>query len=159
MFDALLEFLQTLRFSPAMARDRLFFGWLASKKVWFLERLILRPDGFTGRYNDTWIGPLYRERISVPIDGDKIIVTLMHHPQPTHTDIEVQLSINGILVDSKMVKDQSTFSLTANTESHRGETVLLEIRTNSYFVPYDLSGAEDIRQLSLQLVEIITKSI
>lgn len=153
---ALVEFMWTLITSPRMARDRLFYGWLAARAARLFERLAVINEGFTGRYADGWIGPIYRGQVSVPEDGRQIIVTAAHHPQPTHGTIKIQLFINGTLADSKAVEESTTFSLAANVESYRGQIVALEIRTNSCFVPRDLFGGEDERKLSLQLGDIVT---
>jgi glycosyltransferase involved in cell wall biosynthesis len=150
---ALVEFVGTLITSPRMARDRLFYAWLAARGVRLFERLAVINESFTGRYADGWIGRIYRDQVSVPEDGRRVIVTAAHHPQPTHRKIKVQLFINGTLADSKVVKVDTTFSLAADVGSYRGQTVSLEIRTNSCFVPSDLHGGEDGRHLSIRLNE------
>jgi len=155
---ALAEFVRTLIASPRMTRDRLLYGWLAARGIRLFEQLAVINEGFTGRYADGWIGPLYREQVSVPGDGKRIVITATHHLQPTHRKIKTQLFINGTLADSKVVEEDTTFSLAADVESYRGQTVLLEIRTNSCFVPSDLFGGEDKRKLSLRLGDIVIDS-
>jgi glycosyltransferase involved in cell wall biosynthesis len=152
---ALVEFAGTLINAPRMARDRLFCGWLAARGVRLFERFAVINEGFTGRYTDGWIGPIYRDQVSVPEGGRRVIVTAEHYPQPTHRKIKVQLFINGALADSKVVEENTTFSLAADVESYRGQTVSLEIRTNSCFIPSDVSGGEDRRKLSLHLGSIV----
>ena len=138
-----------------MARDRLFFGWLAANGVRVFERLAVVNEEFSGRYADGWIGPICREQVFVPEDGEKIVITATHHPQPTHGEITIQLIINGKLQDSRVVKEHTCFSLTADVELYRGTLVSVEIRTNSCFVPSELFGGDDKRQLSLCLVNIV----
>jgi hypothetical protein len=150
---ALAEFMGTLITSPRMARDRLLYGWLAAKGVRLFERLAVNNEGFTGRYADGWIGPIYRDQVRVPEDGKRIVITTTHHPQPTHRKIRTQLLINSALADSKVVEEDTTFALAADVESYRGKTVSLEIRTDSYFSPSDLHGGEDRRHLSIRLNE------
>jgi len=146
-----VEFGRTLIASPRMARDRLLYGWLAAKGIRLFERLAVINEGFTGRYADGWIGPLYRDQVVVPEDGKRIVITATHHLQPTHRKIKTQLFINGTLADSKVVQEDKTFSLSADVESYRGQKVSLEIRTNSCFVPSDLNGGGDGRHLSIRL--------
>jgi len=156
---AVAEFAATLIASPRMARDRLLYGWLAAKGVRLFERLAVINEGFTGRYPDGWIGPIYREQVSVPEDGKRVIVTAAHHPQQTHRKIKVQLLINGKLADSKEIKNDANFSLVADLEPYRGQMVLLELKTNSYFIPSDLHGSEDKRKLSVGLGDIVIDKI
>jgi glycosyltransferase involved in cell wall biosynthesis len=154
-----VEFGLTLITSPRMACDRLLYGWLAAKGVRLFERLVVINEGFTGRYADGWIGPLYRDQVAVPKDGKRIVVTATHHLQPTHRKIKIKFFINGTLADSKVAQEDMTFSLFADVETYRGQTVSLEIRTNSCFMPSDLFGGEDKRKLSLCLGNIIVDRI
>ncbi len=150
---ALVELMWTLITSPRLARDRLLYGWLAARGVRLFERLAVINEGFTGRYADGWIGPLYRDQVYVPEDGKRIVIKAAHDPQPTHRKIKIQLFINGMLADSKVVEEDTTFFLATDVESYRGQMITLEIRTNSYFSPHDLHGGEDGRQLSIRLNE------
>jgi glycosyltransferase involved in cell wall biosynthesis len=148
---AAVEFFMTFIASPRMARDRLFYGWLTAKGIRFFERLAVVSEGYTGRYSDGWIGPIYREKISVLVDGKRLVVNGTHCPQPKHKKIKVRLFINGALVDSKSLTKAADFSLSADVKSYRDQMVTLELRTNSCFVPCDLFGGEDKRKLSLRL--------
>ncbi|WP_155315362.1 glycosyltransferase family 2 protein [Desulfosarcina alkanivorans] len=148
---AAAQFSATLIASPRMARDRLFYGWLTAKGVRLFERLAVIDEGFSGRYADDWIGPIYREQISVLEDGKRVVVTATHYPQPTHRKIKVQLFINGTLAESKRITEAADFSLSADVAPYRGQMISLELRTNSCFVPFDLFGGEDERKLSLRL--------
>ncbi|MEI7995249.1 MAG: glycosyltransferase, partial [Methylococcaceae bacterium] len=156
---AVVESAATLIASPRMARDRLFYAWLAAKGVRLFERLAVISEGFTGCHSDGWIGQVYREQISVPEDGKRIIVNAAHHPQPTHRKIKVCLYINGNLEDSVTAKDDTSFSLTADVASYQSQIVSLELRTNSCFVPSHLHGGEDKRKLSLRLGDVIIDKI
>lgn len=151
---AFVAFLKTLMTSPKMARDRLLYGWLSARGIGLFERFVITNEIFAGRYADGWIGPIYREQVSIPPDGGQMIVTCAHYPQPTHKKIKVQLFLNGSLADSKVLEEEATFSLVANVVSFRDQTVLLEIRTNSHFVTSDILGGEDKRKLSLILINV-----
>jgi len=146
---ALVEFVRTLITSPRMTRDRLLYGWLAARGIRLFKRLTVSNEGFTGCYGDGWIGPIYREQVRVPEDGKQIVITATHHPQPTHGKIKIKLFINGSLADSKVVEEDTTFSLAADMEMYRNQLVSLEIRTNSYIIPADLYGGTDKRPLSI----------
>ena len=151
---AAVEFFMTFIASPRMARDRLFYGWLTAKGVRLFERLAVINEGFTGRYADGWIGPLYREQIAVPENGEQLSVLATHHPQPTHVKICVRLCINGKQAASKRLSEAATFSLLADIKPYRGKTISIELRTNSCFSPGDQVGVEDQRRLSLFLKAI-----
>ena len=151
---AVAEFFQTLFTSPSMARDRLVYGWLAAKGVKTFERLAVNNEVYTGHYADGWVGPIYREQMSVPENGKHLIVKGTHHPQPGHRKINIQLLINGTLAKSKMIEEDAPFTWSVDVEKYRGQTVSLEIMTKSYFVPSDLHGGEDKRHLSFKLNEI-----
>lgn len=150
-----IEFAATLMASPRMARDRLFYAWLTAKSVRLFRRLAIIDEGFTGRYADGWIGPVYREQITVPDDAKQLVVNATHHPQPTHKKVTVQLFINGSLVDTNVVKEGTSFTLTAAMEPYWNQIVTLELKTNSYFVPGELHGGDDKRKLSLGLSDLI----
>ncbi len=126
-----------------------------AKGVRIFERFAVVNEGFTGRYEDGWIGPICREQVFVPEDGEKIVITATHHPQSMHEEIKVQLIIKDKLEDSRVVNANTCFSLTANVESYRGQSVSVEIRTNSSFVPSELFGGDDKRKLSLCLGGIV----
>ena len=157
--DAAVAFCKTLVTSPRMARDRLFYAWLTAKGVRIFQRFAVIDEGFTARYTDGWIGPLYRAPVSVLDGGKSLVVTATHCPQPTHRKIKVKLFINGTLVDSKKIKAAGDFSLSADVEPYRDKTITVVIRTNSFFVPYEVSGGEDKRKLSLILVDLKIKTI
>lgn len=148
---AFFEFVKTFATSPRMARDRLLYGWLAARGVRVFEQLVVINEGFTGRYYDGWIGPVYREQINLPKEGKRIVISAKHYPRPKHKKIRIQLFVNGARVDSKVVKKNTTFRLVGDVSSYGGQTVSLEIKTNSYFVPGNLQGAEDCRHLSIKL--------
>ncbi len=156
-----IEFAATLMASPRMARDRLFYAWLTAKGVRLFRRLAIIDEGFTEHYADGWIGPVYREQITVPDDAKQLIVNATHHPQPTHKKVTIQLFINGSLVDTNVVKEATSFTLTAAMEPYRNQIVTLELKTNSYFVPGELHGGDDRRQLSILLgtIQIATNLI
>jgi hypothetical protein len=137
----------TLMTSPRMARDRLLYGWLAAKGVAFFERVAIVNEGFTGRYSDGWIGPIFREKVSVPKDGKRLLVTVSHQAQQNHRSGIVKMLVNGKSAESKTVEEASTFALACDVTAYHGEFIEIEIRTNFHFVPSD----QDTRHLSIQL--------
>jgi glycosyltransferase involved in cell wall biosynthesis len=156
---ALVETAATFMASPQMARDRLFYGWLAAKGVRVFQRLAISKEGFSGRHPDGWIGPIYRQQISIPNEGKQLNVSATYHLQPTHKNIKVKLFINNRVVETCVLKKDATFSLTADLEPYRGQVIELELKTNSYFVPGDLDGGEDKRKLSLKLGNVVIDKI
>lgn len=152
--SAFANLVATLFTSPKMARDRLLFGWFAAKAIRIFQKLVINNDGFTGRYADGWIGPIYREQISVPEGCKKVVVSATHQPRPSHKKIKVLFYINGRRVDSKKLAKKTNFSLPVDVQAHQGQMISLEIRSNSSFSPSSLYGNDDRRQLSLQLTEV-----
>lgn len=150
---ALWEFCRTLRYSPKMARDRLFHAWLAEKRLRFLERLFWSEKTFTGRYSDLWIGPIYRDTIEVPPAGKRLLLTLQHTPQGYHQKVTVALRINRRIVAEKTLTDGCQFLLEADVAKFRGTQAVVELRCDAYFVPRFVHNTPDDRQLSLQLFE------
>jgi glycosyltransferase involved in cell wall biosynthesis len=148
---ALIEFLQTLRYSPKMARDRLLYARLAGKRFRLFEKLIVQHEGFTGRYADSWIGPVYRQQIDVPPDGKRLVVSLMHYPQRNHRKIKVELRLNGNTMDSRTLSEAGSVTLAADVSGRQGQTATFEIRSNSCFVPRDVHNVADDRRLSVVL--------
>lgn len=152
---ALAEAAATLVTSPRMARDRLLNGWLAARGVRLFKRFAVIDEGFAGRHSDGWIGPIYRELLSVQEDGKSLIVTATYSSQPTHKKVRVQLFLNGKLADSKLATEDTNLFLMADVEPFRGQAISLEIRSDSYFVPCNVFGGEDKRKLSLCLGGIV----
>src|SRR5690606_3902435 len=147
--SAIWEFLLTGLYSPRMARDRLLYGWLASRGVRAFERWAIVPDEFTGRYEDGWIGPRFREVIAIPASAHRIDVVLSHFPQPRHRKVVVQLRINGNLVGRARTASPGDFTISADVADWRARDVAVEVITNSSFTPGEASG--DLRRLSLKL--------
>jgi len=152
-FVALKHFLLTFRYSPPMACNRLIHGLLVAKSAWLMERIILRHEGFTGRYADAWIGPIYRQVMAVPTDGKKLIVVLSHAPQGHHKKVRVKLFINGVMSCIETVDEAKSFFLSADASTHQGKEIMVELRSSSYFIPSMRQGVGDDRRLSLMLNE------
>lgn len=149
---ALVEMFRTLITSPKMARDRLLYGFGAAK-FGIVARRVAVPGGdeFTGQHPDGWIGPIHRRAIDVPEDASQIVVALEHVQQRRHKDVSATLLVNGIPADTKVLNASGEFELRADAQAHRGQTVWVEIRTSSYFIPGRLHGSDDMRPLSLKL--------
>ncbi len=152
---AFREFFMTGICSPRMARDRLLYGWLAARGVRAFERWMIVPDEFMGRYDDGWIGPHYREVLTVSQSARRLQVGLSHFPQPGHRRLQVRLHINGNLVDRKTVAGPGSFTVSANMADWRGADVAVEIVTSSYFSPGERTCSDDQRKLSLKLDSIL----
>lgn len=151
---ALREFFMTGLCSPRMARDRLLYGWLAARGVRAFERWAIVADRFTGRYEDGWIGPHYREVLAVPPAARQLQVGLSHFPQPGHRRLKVGLRVNGNLVGSRKVTAAGSFTMSADMAAWQGAEVAVEIVSSSYFSPGEASGSDDRRALSLKLDSI-----
>lgn len=150
---AIAESLKTLMFSPKMARDRLLYAWLGRKGLSVLERVLVRPAPFTGRYADGWIGPLYREQLAVPRGARRVVFLLEHHAQQRHQRVRSELRVNGTLADTGSLSDAGAFRLQGDVSGLNGQSASFEIRTNGYFVPREPGSAPGGRRLSLRLRE------
>jgi glycosyltransferase involved in cell wall biosynthesis len=149
--SALIEFALTLINAPSIARDGLLYGWFAGKTLRVFEALLWAKDRFTGRYSDGWIGPVFREQLTVPEQATRLTVGVEHYPHAHHRrKIKVRLLINRRVAQSKVVNLDTSFYLVTDVAPYRGQQINLEIRTNSSFV----AGAEDRRLLSIRLNEI-----
>lgn len=148
---AVLEFLQTLRYSPKMARDRLLYGWLARKRLPFLHGMVARDTSYHGQHTDGWIGPSFTTFIQVPTHAEHLEYQLEHVPQQGHDHFEVQLTLDGAVVDRKLLEMPGPFTLGADVSALQGKMVTIEIRSASYFVPREVMQIEDDRQLSLKI--------
>lgn len=150
---ALREFAQTFTYSPFMARDRLFRAWLAAYQLKFLERLLWAPDeGFTGHHGDGWIGPVYRISLPLPSKIQRITLELKHIPQGHHKALHCVLKLNGKKLAERKAVDEGHFTLEADVSGLRGSTCVVEVLTDSYFVPRDVHHTPDDRKLSVQLL-------
>lgn len=147
---AAAEFLQTLRYSPKMARDRLLYGWLTRRKLNVLDRMVTRDTSFHGEHADGWIGPLYTVQIQIPTNAGRLEYQLEHAPQQGHDNFEVQLMLNGTTVDHRLLERPGPFTLGADVSAIQGTTATIEIRSASFFVPREIMHVEDDRQLSLK---------
>lgn len=155
---AALEFVQTLRYSPKMARDRLLFGWLARRRLSVFGMMVARDTSFHGQHADGWIGPSYGAQLQIPADAGHLEYQLEHVPQQEHDHFEVQLMLNGAVTDRKLLETPGLFTLGADVSGLRGKTVAIEIRSASYFIPREVMQVEDDRQLSLKIHGSIIKS-
>ena len=149
----LLEFLQTFLYSPKMARDRLAYGWFTKLKARVMDRLVRIPAGFTGRYADAWLGPLYQERLDIPASAERLVLSFEHSPPPRRPRIKVDLLIDGTLVASKSLRWPGPFSLETDLVTRRGQTISIQIRSNASFIPRRALNIPDDRQLSVKLLD------
>lgn len=154
---AALEFFHTARYSPAMARDRLLYGWLARRRLNVLGRLVRRDISFHGQHADGWIGPSYTAQVGVPADAQTLVYELEHVPQPGHDHFEIQLILDGRMTDRRLLNVPGRFSLCADVSAFRGRPLAVEIRSASYFIPREILGAEDDRELSVKFVDYTIK--
>lgn len=152
---AAVEFLQTTRYSPTMARDRLLFGWLVKRRLSVLGRLVTRDSSFHGQHADGWIGPSFTTQVQVPSDARRLNCRLEHIPQPGHDRFEVQLMVEGAAVDRRLVAGPEQFTLGADVSELRGRLVSVEIRSASHFVPREVAQTPDDRSLSIKMVEVV----
>lgn len=150
---ALYEFVQTLFFSPTMARDRLLFSWLTGRQVWFLNKLVSNY-GFTDCYPDGWIGPHYRIKLTIPQNAQQLAVNASFYPHPAEATATVKLIINGTVADSKSLGGEASFVLEAPMQPYHGKAITIEVQSSFHFVPADIFGGSDMRMLSLRLGEV-----
>jgi len=150
---ALLEFLLTLFYSPKMARDRLAYGWFTKLKARVLDRLVRIPADFTGRYADAWLGPVYQERLDIPANAQRLVLSMEHSPPPRRPRIKVDLLIDGALVASKTMRQPGAFSLETDLVARRGQIISIQIRSNTSFIPRRVLNVPDDRRLSVKLLD------
>ena len=155
----LIEFLQTLFYSPKMARDRLVYGWFAKLKARVLDRLVRIPAQFTGRYADAWLGPVYQERLDIPANAERLVLSLEHRPPPHRSKIKVELLIDGASVASKTLRLPGAFSLETDLVAHRGQTISIQIRSSASFIPRRVLNIPDDRRLSVKLLDTTIQSL
>lgn len=148
---AMLEFVQTLRYSPRMARDRLLYGWFARRWLNVLGLVVTRDTSFRGQHADGWIGPSYTAQVQIPANAGHLEYQLEHAPQQGHDQFEVCLIVDGVIMDRKLLEAPGPFVLTADVGAMQGRTAAIEISSASYFVPRDVLQLEDDRQLSIKI--------
>ncbi len=146
-----LHFFATLRYSPRMARDRLLFGWLSGQKVRLLRGLVARDMAFKGQYADAWIGPIYSVTTTVPDDSSRLQFDLEYVPQAGHGNFEIRLVVQGDIVDRKLLDSAGPFTLSGDVASLRGQSVKIDVLSDSSFVPREVLDVDDDRQLSVRL--------
>ncbi len=153
---ALLEFLLTAWHSPKMARDRLLVPYAGAKRIGLLQRLLHNPEGaFTGRYDaDLWIGPLYRQDLTVPANACRLVLILQHSPQgKDHRTVKTSLQLNRKTILTRQFNEPGQYAIEADIQSLQGQHCLVELRSDSFFVPRIVHNVPDDRQLSIQLME------
>lgn len=148
------EFIQTCFYSPRMAQDRLLYGWLSQKLPRLLSRVVVRDNAFHGLYNDGWIGPSFMAQVDVPPSATVLEYRMEHVPQAGHDGFDVELAVDGAVVDRRQMLAPGPFTLAADAQALRGRKVNIEIRSGSYFVPRDIMSVDDNRELSVKLSEV-----
>lgn len=158
---ALAEFARTLACSPAMAWQRLLQPLVAGRSLHWLERLVWRrgegqADGFTGRYPDGWIGPVYRQQLVVPGNAKRLRLRLQHCPQSDgrHRELHLEARLEGKACRAMSVQAAGGFELGIDLEGYRGNVCALELRVRPYFVPSTIAeGSTDHRRLTALLLD------
>jgi glycosyltransferase involved in cell wall biosynthesis len=162
---AFVEGLQTTCYSPKMAWHRLLQPLLAEKGYASLAFLLFKNSDnagsdFVGKYRDNWIGPRYRQELKLPRGQTRVILLLEHVPQPGghHSKIAVDLFIEGRRVASECRSARGQFNIQADVERPKNkESVLLELKTQPYFVPRLTLGVPDDRKLCVLHLETIIR--
>ena len=155
-FRALVEFIRTAFHSPQMARDRLLVPYAGAKGLVILQRILINPEGgFTGRYDaDCWVGPLYRQEMSVPKNAARLILFLQHDPQGNHhTPVNVTFRLNKTLVAKKKLSMPGQTVLETDVRDLQGRKCVVELQADRYFVPRMVHKVPDDRRLSFQLMD------
>jgi glycosyltransferase involved in cell wall biosynthesis len=154
---AVVEFILTAWQSPGMARDRLLVPFAAAKRLRFLQRLLITPKGsFTGRYEaDRWVGPLYRHDFVAPKDARGLVLVLQHAPHGRTRDaLTVKFRLNGTLVSERRFNIPGQYFMEADLRGLQGRRCMIELQSDSFFIPRHIHNVPDDRQLSIQLMEI-----
>ena len=113
----------------------------------------MRDNAFHGLYNDGWIGPSFIAQLDVPAEATTLEYHLEHVPQDGHNGFEVELVVDGAVLDRKQLDSAGPFMLTADATPLRGRKIGVEIRSASYFVPRQVMDLDDNRELSVKLSE------
>jgi glycosyltransferase involved in cell wall biosynthesis len=121
--------------------------------AWRNARVRMRAGAFAGRYADNWIGPVYRCDVTVPLDANRLIVLLEHHPHRRHRRVSPELLLNGEIVDRRNTGDAGPLSFEVDLVRYRGRSCALEVRTPEFFVPRLASRGPDDRRLSVLLLD------
>ncbi|CAN5601043.1 hypothetical protein BH20VER1_BH20VER1_18790 [soil metagenome] len=145
---AIRELVHTASLSPSMAWQRLIAPRLRAIGFGWLERLVWVSDeqggDFTGRYSDGWIGPVYRERLTVPRKAKSLRVKLQHVPQPDGSNavLSVELLLRDRVRETATVNLPGQFELRTNLRPFRGRQCWLELRVTPFFVPAAADGTD-----------------
>jgi glycosyltransferase involved in cell wall biosynthesis len=152
---AFVSMLKTAKQSPHVAYHRFAVPAMRRLGVAGLDRRVISRvgGGFTGRYADGWIGPVYRTTIEVPPDATRLRLQFEHYPQAAgrHAALEVTLIVDGRRLASRRVVGREDFSLEADVTPWRGRSCRYEVESAEYFIPRVLTGVPDGRRLSVIL--------
>ena len=158
----LIEFMLTAFYSPKMARDRLLVPFAGAKGLVLLQKILIGPEGgFTGRYDaDLWVGPLYRQQLTVPKDACRLVLILQHSPQDeNHSAVTVSFNLNKKTVTRKQFTVRGQSAIEIDVKHLQGRKCVLELRSDRYFVPRMVHKVPDDRRLSIQLIETHYESV
>lgn len=153
---AFYEFLNTAIHSPRMARDRLLVPFAGAQGLVLLQKILINPDGgFAGRHDaDLWIGPWYRQEMSVPADAVRLVLYVQHSPQGEHhAKVNVTFRLNRTTISKRQFTLPGQGTLEADVRQFQGRKCVVEIQSDRYFVPRMVHGVPDDRRLSLQLMD------
>jgi len=148
--SAIINFLQTAWYSPRMARDRLLYGWAAGRVPGLLGRMVARDTAFHGQHPDGWIGPSFVSQIEVPAHATALHCLLEHVPQPGHDGFTVNLAVEGNITGHAVASVPGVFELCAEVAEWRGKPITIQVASGHHFVPSEVLGVNDDRQLSLK---------
>jgi glycosyltransferase involved in cell wall biosynthesis len=158
---ALSEALRAAALSPGMAARRFAAPALRRLALAFAERALCdrATPGFSGRYGDGWIGPLYRADLHVPEMATRLrlVLALDAIPEWSRRTVSVTVLLEGRRVQARRARGSRRIELLVPLERWRGASCRLEVRTNPAFVPPEVDGAADARRLSAILVEQIVE--
>ena len=71
-----------------------------------------------------------------------------------HDRFEVQLVVEGAVVDRRLLDDPGQFKLAADVSGLQGKRINVEIKSSSFFMPREIMGLDDNRELSIKLYEV-----
>jgi glycosyltransferase involved in cell wall biosynthesis len=153
-FTAFGHLLTTFVAAPKMGRNRLIFALMNEKGMKLLEKYTTINEGFISKHADGWIGPIYRENIAIPYYADKIVIIINYISQANYKDPKTILSINEKVVQEKYFYETCTYGFEVNVRQYEKQAIQIELKCNFFFIPSEVHGGGDTRQLSVQIANI-----
>jgi glycosyltransferase involved in cell wall biosynthesis len=143
--------LRALAASPGLAAEHLWATAVTALAARLLEKLLVIGEGWSGRYADGWVGPWHRQQLRLPATAGQVRLTLVHHPQRRHRKVTVRFFVNGRRCRTVRLSRPGSTVVILDVLPWRGQEVLLELRSNSYFRPSTVAASDDVRRLSVVL--------